>query len=524
MSNDAEHSRLAAIFAGGTLFSRVLGLLRDLVLVLIPAASRDAFIVAFKFPNMLRDLIGEGASNAAFVPVFSESLEKDSEEEYRELVSAAMSMMIVVLGTLTALGVFLLPHIIQLLNVLQPLTRAEEVPQDRIDLMISLSCWTFPYLFFIGLAIFMMAPLFTMKRYAVPSWSPALLNIAIITTCLLLRDRFAEPAYALVVGVWLGGAAQLGVQYVALGRVSGVWRPNFKLAHPGVRTILWLLLPVLLGQSAGEINKLVDILFAASLEEGTVSALFYANRLVQLPLSIFGIATAVAILPSISRAAARGSNDAIRDTLMQGLRQSFFPVFPAMIGLMVMGRPVVRLLFEYQHFTPEDTTRTATALLFYAAGLLSFAWVKVAVSGFYGVQDTKTPVIIASGSMLLNILLNCVLVGPLGFRGLALATTISFTINFLFLYLFLCERFGRLWDAEFLGGLLRMAVAGIMMGVVAYGVYYNAVRLLPPDGVLTRAAVVFLPVAAAVIAYVTICWGLKVPELKNFLSVFRGAK
>lgn len=520
-----QHTRFAAIFAAGTLCSRVLGLLRDYVWILfIPVVSRDAFIVAFKFPNMLRDLIGEGASNAAFVPVFSESLEKDSQQDYRELVSAAMSAMIIILGVLTLLGVLLLPYLLQGINLLGPLTRAEAVSQERIDLTISLSRWTFPYLFLIGMAVFAMAPLFTMKHYATPSWSPALLNVAIIGCCLLLHNRFAEPAYALVLGVWLGGTAQLAVQYIALGKISGVWWPNFKLAHPGVRTILWLLVPVLIGQSAGELNKLVDMLFAFSLPQGTVTALFYANRLVQLPLSIFGIATSVAILPTLSRAAARDDKQAIRSSLMLGLRQSYFFVFPAMIGLIILGQPIIRLLFQYRYFGPEDTARTATALAYYAAGLLAFAWVKIAVSGFYAIKDTKTPVIIASASMLLNILLNCVLVGPLGFRGLALATTISFTVNFLFLYLFLGERFGRLWDAAFLAALLRMTIAALMMAAVTYGVRINVSRFLPGDTFITHAATVFLPILAAIVSYAVLCAGLNIKEYHDFLSILRSSR
>jgi len=300
-------SKFAAIFAGGTMVSRLLGLVRDIVCgKLIGAVSLDAFLVAFKLPNMLRDIIGEGASNAAFVPVFSESLEKESEEAYRELVSAVMSAMLVVLAVLTIAGVILAPMLLRGLNLITLVTGAKQLDPTKIDLMASLARWTFPYLFLIGMTVFAMAPLFTKGRYAIPSWSPTLLSIAVIVSCLLLRDLFPDQGYALVFGVWLGGVAQLAVQYVAMGKHTGVWRPNFRLNHPGVRAALWLLVPVLFGQAAGEINKLVDTLFAASLETGTVKALSYANRLVLLPLSVFAVAISVAVLPTISKSVARG--------------------------------------------------------------------------------------------------------------------------------------------------------------------------------------------------------------------------
>ena len=516
-----EQAKHSAIFAGGTILSRVLGLVRDIAFTLIPGASRDAFLIAFRFPNMLRDLVGEGATNAAFVPVFSESLEKDSDEEFRELVSAAMSMMILVLGGLTIVGMLILPYLLKGITLLQPLTGVTPPTQPEIDFVITLSLWTFPYLFLIGMAVFAMAPLFTKGHYATPSWTPALLNIAIIASCLLLRNIFPNPAFALIFGVWVGGIAQLVVQFIAMGRVTGVWKPNFKLGHPGVRNILWLLLPVLIGQSAGEVNKLVDTLFAASLAEGTVTALWYSNRLVQLPLSIFGIATAVAILPAISRAAARDDDDEIRQMLMQGLRRSCFLVLPAMVGLIIMREPIIQFLFQHSNFTAEDTTRTASALVFYGMGLLSFVWVKVSVSGFYAVQNTVTPVVVASASMLLNIMLNCVLVGPMGFQGLALATSISFTVNFIFLYFLLCERFGMLFDAEFLTAILRISLATLMMAAVTYGVYVNISRLVPETAFYFLAARTFGPIAAAILAYWGLCAALDVPEFKEYASLLK---
>ena len=518
-------SRFTAIFAAGTLLSRVLGLIRDMVVgSLIPAVSLDAFLVAFKLPNMLRDMLGEGATNAAFVPVLAESGEKDSEEQYRGLVGGLMSAMLLVFAGLTLVGVLLMPLFPAALDMLRPLTGAPPKDLAQLGVTVRLLQWTFPYLFLIGMAVFAMAPLFVAKRYGVSGWSPMLLNLALIGSCLLLRDQFADPAWALVVGVWLGGIAQLIAMYASLWKETGILLPNFRIFQPGVGKAFLLLAPIIAGQATGEVNKLVDSFFAYSLEEGTVTSLFYANRLVQLPLSIFGIAVAVAILPSISRAGARGEDDAVRETLMHGMRQSFFLIAPAMAGLLLLREPIVRLLFERGAFDASITDRASTALLYYGLGLLSFAWVRIIVQGFYAVQNTKTPVIIASTCMFLNILLNCALVGPLGFRGLALSTSISFTLNFALLYALLGNRFGPLWDRDFLAGLSRMVLAVLIMGAVVYGIELRAEMHLGNETFLARFMLVALPVTAGALVYGVVCWALRMPELRQFTSVLRREK
>lgn len=515
-------SRSTAVFAGGTLFSRALGLVRDMVVAaLIPAAALDAFLLAFKLPNMLRDMLGEGATNAAFVPVFSQAQEKERPERYRELVASLLSAMLLLFGALTLLGVLVIPFVPDLLGLLRPLTGQPPKDAAQLAATVRLMQWTFPYLFLIGLAVFAMAPLFTSNHYATPAWSPALLNVALIACCLFLYDRFENPSWALVAGVWLGGILQLGAMFAAMRRHVGVVLPNFHLRDPGILKVALLLGPVIVGQAAGEVNKLVDSLFAYSLEHGTVRALFYANRLIHLPLAIFGIAVSVAILPGISRAAARKDDAEIHGTLLHGLRQTFFLVGPAMVGLMVLAPPIVRLLFQRGEFDPVATQRTATALRFYAIGLLAFAWVKVCVQGFYAEQNTKTPVIVASGSMLLNILLNCVLVGPMGFRGLALSTSVAFTVNFVLLYVLLTDRFGLLWDRDSARSLVRMLGAIGVMGFVAWAFGSRAESFFGTETLQARAIGALLPIAVAALAYLGLCRVFRLEELDHLLSAFR---
>jgi putative peptidoglycan lipid II flippase len=501
--------------------SRVFGVVRDMAMAaFIPMASRDAFLVAFKLPNMLRELIGEGALNAAFVPVYSERLEEESDADFRRLVGAAMSIMIVVLGTVTVVGIFAAPWLLERLNALRGVTGAPPLSPVEIERMATLARWTFPYLFFIGLAVFAMGPLFVRNHYLTPSWFPVLLNVSLIAFC-LMSGYFEEPAYALVVGVWVGGAAQVLVQYSALGRVTGVWRPNLALSHPGIKRIAFLMIPVIFGQAAGEVNKLVDTLFAAQIGNGAVTALYYANRLVQLPLSVFGLAIAAAVLPAVSSSAQRAAVQEVRETLLQGLRLVAFLVVPAMFGLIVLREPLVRLLFQWGEFSAADTERTASALAIYGAGLLSFAGVRVTVTGFYAYQDTRRPVIIASASMLLNIVLNIALVGPLGYKGLALATTIAFTVNFIALYGLWSRRHARLWDSAFLTALLKMVVAAGLMAAASFGTAYWLMGALGVESVTARITAAVIPVALGATIYAAVTHFLGVPELRRITGLLK---
>jgi len=484
-----ERSRFAAIFAGGTLISRVLGLARDIVLLAwIPAVSMDAFILAFKLPNMLRDMLGEGAGNAAFIPVISEYKETKSASEVRDLIGALLSAMVLLFGVICVLGVLAMPALPCILDTLRPLTGGDPKDAELLRQTVLMMQWTFPYLFFIGLAVFAMAPLFAARRYGTASWSPVLLNVTLIFSCVTLYKVFPDPAWSLVVGVWLGGITQVGVMFYDMRKTCGVWLPNFKLRHPGIKQAFWLLTPVILGQAAGEVNKLVDMFFAYSLEHGTVTALFYANRLIQLPLAIFGMATALAILPDMARAGAKRDDAAIRAMLVEGLRRMTFLVLPSMVGLMVLGQPIVRMLFERGEFGAADTLRTANAMFFYTLGLLAFAAVKVGIQGFYAVQNTRTPVIVASGSMLLNILLNCLLIGPMGYQGLALATTLSYFVNAFFILALLGRRFGALMDAASFRALLCMVFAATLMGGGAYATQFYLGEFFGGNGLIRHAA------------------------------------
>lgn len=523
----SRHSltRFMAVFAGGTMLSRVLGLARDMIIAnYIPRASCEVFFFAFRFPNMLRDMLGEGAVNAAYVPLFSRSLEADGEAAFRRLVRACLGATLILFALLTAAGIALVPLVPSVLGLLAPLTGEDPPPEAHVMLTLDVMRWLMPYLLLIGAAVFAMGPLFVTRHYGTPSWSPVLLNVALIGCCLLARDWFSDPVWALVAGVWLGGVAQVAVMFHAMKKHTGVLLPSLELGHPGIRKVGLLLIPVILGQATGEVNKLVDAFFAYKLE--AVTTLYYANRMVQLPLSVFGMAVAVAILPTISAAVVREDHAEIRSTLMHGFRQSAFLVIPALAGLLLLGDSIMQLFFVHPggEFSPGEARDAAAALSYYAWGLLGFAWVKVAVQGFFAVHDTKTPVIVASLSMAMNIGLNMALVGPMGFRGLALATSLSYAVNFLGLYVLLCRRFGPIYSVAFASGLLRVVLSSLVMAAAVYAVQRILAVQIPGDTPWREAVRVLAPVAAGVVVYPAACFALRLEDVTLLGRLLRRAR
>jgi len=515
-----ERSRFAVIFASGTMLSRVLGLVREMVLMAwIPTAAMDAFLLAFKFPNMLRDMLGEGATNAAFVPIISEHREKNSEAEVRELTGALLSAMLLVFGVITLVGILAMPAVPWVLDAIRPLTGGDLKDAEQMRTAVSMMQWTFPYLLFIGLTVFAMAPLFAARKYGTASWSPVLLNITMIFSCVAFYNFFPNPAWALVVGVWMGGIAQLVVMFYAMRKYCGVWLPNMKLRHPGVKQAFWLLLPVILGQAAGEVNKLVDSFFAYSMEEGVVVAMYCANRLVQLPLAIFGTATAIAILPDLARANAQKDNAHIRTILIEGYRRMCFLMLPSTVGLLVLGGPIVRMIFERGEFSAMDTERTTNAMFYCTLGLMAFASVKVGIQGFYAVQNTRTPVIIASASMVLNILFIFILVGPMGYQGLALATTISYSINAFFIYMLLCKRFGALWNAASLRAFTWMLLASALMGGFAYGTQNYLAQALGDGGFVMQSIPTLTAMVVGALVYGAVSKACGLEEMHHVMNM-----
>ncbi|MDX1610373.1 MAG: murein biosynthesis integral membrane protein MurJ [Halofilum sp. (in: g-proteobacteria)] len=419
--------------AGGTigfmtLLSRVLGFVRDMVLARVFGASlaTDAFFVAFRIPNFLRRLFGEGGFTQAFVPVFTEYREKHGEHALRDLAAHVIGTLAGVLLAITAIGVALSPALVLIF------APGFYDDPEQFALTGDLLRITFPYLFFISLVATAGGMLQTFGRFAVPAFTPVFLNLCLIAGALWAAPRLDIPIFALAWAVLLAGIVQLAFQLPFLVRLGLLPRPRWGWRHPGVQQVLRLLVPTLFGASVAQINLLVDTLIASLLMTGSVSWLYYADRLLEFPLGVFGVALGTAILPRLSAEHAGADADGFGRTLEQALRLVAVIGIPATAGLVLLAGPILATLFGYGAFSPEDTRMAALALFGYGVGLPAFLLVKVLQPGFFSRQDTRTPVRIGVTSLLANMVFNVILVGALvwyGFvaphAGLALATALS---------------------------------------------------------------------------------------------------
>lgn len=417
--------RSSGVVSAMTLISRVLGMVRDMVVASYfgSSASADAFFVAFKIPNFLRRLFAEGAFAQAFVPVLSEYREQRSFAEVKQLVDRTAGMLGLILTTLTALGVVMSPYLIMLFA-----PGFHDEP-SKMQLAGELLRITFPYLLLISLTAFCGAILNSYGRFAVPAFTPVLLNLSMIGSTIFLTPYFTEPVMALGWGVFIAGVAQLLFQMPFLWKMRLLPRPRVVAKDPGVKRIMVLMLPALLGVSVSQINLLLDTVLASFLQTGSVSWLYYADRLSELPLGAFGIAIGTVILPALSRQHSTDKPEEFSSTIDWALRMVLLVGVPAALALAILAEPLIATLFFYGAMTANDVTQAAAALQAYALGVLTFMLIKVLAPGFFARQDLKTPVRIAIISMVVNMVLNLILIWPLQHVGLALATSLASMLN-----------------------------------------------------------------------------------------------
>ncbi|HLB95132.1 MAG TPA: murein biosynthesis integral membrane protein MurJ [Nitrospiria bacterium] len=459
-----EITRAAGLISLATFASRILGFVRDMVLARLFGAGlvSDAFFVAYRIPNMLRELFAEGSMSAAFIPVFTETLTQKNREEARRLASATFTALLFIVSLVTLLAMLMAPWIVRAIapGFLDTL--------GKFHLTVMLSRFMFPYLIFISLAALAMGMLNSLRAFGAPAFSPVLFNVFIISAALWLSPQLTEPIFGVAIGVAVGGLAQFLIQLPSLKRQGMLPSFHWNPSHPGVKRIGWLLLPAMVGLSVTQVNILVNTLLASYLPEGSQTYLFYGMRLVLFPLGIFGVALGTAILPSLSKQAAEGQIEDLKKTLAFGLRMVFFIILPSMVGLMVLRVPIIHLFFEHGAFTSEATAGTATALAFYAVGLPAFAGVRIVVAAFYSLKDTKTPVKVAVLAMAVNIILNLALMGPLGHGGLALATSLSAILNLSLLVMILHRRLaGMAWGA-ILHSIAKVVLATLPVGLIGW--------------------------------------------------------
>ncbi len=399
--------------------------MRDLVLARVfgADAGTDAFFVAFKIPNFMRRLFAEGAFSMAFVPVLSEYKEQRGRAELKHFVDDVAGTLGMVLLMVTALGVLGAPWVVMLFApgfIDEP---------ERLALAADMLRLTFPYLLLISLTAFAGGILNTFHRFGIPAFTPVLLNIALISCALWLSPQFERPIVALAWGVLIAGVLQLLFQLPFLGQLGLLPRPRFAPRDEGVRRIIKLMVPALFGVSVTQLNLLLDTLIASFLTAGSISWLYYSDRLMEFPLGILGVGLGTVILPNLSKRHAAADASAFSQTLDWALRWILLLGLPAAVGLLVLAGPMMATLFYSDSFNAEDVTMATRGLWAYSLGLVAFMGIKVLAPGFYARQDTRTPVRIAVIAMLTNMILNIALMFPLAHAGLALATTLSACLN-----------------------------------------------------------------------------------------------
>lgn len=459
---DDNHSvaKAAGLIGVATFSSRILGFIRDMVLARLfgATAAADAFFVAYRVPNLLRELFAEGSMSAAFIPVFTEYHTRGTKREAWELASAMFTTLLTIVTLIMLLGIVSAPAIVW---VLAPGFHDDPA---KLALTTLLTQMMFPYLIFISLAALAMGILNSLRAFAAPALSPVFFNIFIIGCAVFVSPHMAQPIYGVAIGVVAGGAAQFAMQLPGLRARGMLMGFRYDPRHPGVKRVGQLLLPSLLGLSVTQVNITISTILA-SFFAGGPTYLFYGMRLIQFPLGIFGVALATAILPTLSAQASRCAWDELRGTLGFGLRMILFIILPAMLGLILLRTPIVHLFFEHGTFTAADTQGTALAVLCYAVGLWAFAGVRIIVAAFYSMQDTRTPAFTAVGAVLVNLVLSLLFMDSLRHAGLALATALSGMLNVTILVAVLNRRLGGVDWASIGISAGRVVIASIPVSI-----------------------------------------------------------
>lgn len=500
--------------------SRVLGLVREQIFAAMFGAgyAYDAFVVAFRIPNLLRDLFGEGALSAAFVTIFSRyDINKTREETWR-LASNVLVFFTILLSCLTLLGIFLAGPLVSLL--------APDFAKvaGKAELTATLTMIMLPFLVFISLSAVVMGMLNTKGRFFVPAIASSFFNLGSIVggvSLALILPRYGHPAIiGMAIGTLIGGILQLGVQLPALFKTGFCFFPHLNLRDPGLHSILRLMIPATIGLSATQINIFVNTSFAASCAEGSVSWLNYAFRLVQLPIGIFGVAFSIAAMPVMARHAARKDVPAMRATLVSSLTMVFCLTIPATAGLILLSEPIIRLIFERGAFTALDTVATAQTLTLYAVGLMAYSANKILVPVFYALDNTRYPVIASFLAVLANILIINLTITLFQHLAIALSTSCTMLLNFMFLSTVLYRKMQGYPLRALFTGVFKICIATLCMSLLLLLARKMLAGFLVGNLVQQLVAVLLLIVLAAGLYTVVLHW-LKLPELTEIVSKFR---
>ncbi|MDD5617997.1 MAG: murein biosynthesis integral membrane protein MurJ [Candidatus Omnitrophica bacterium] len=506
----------ASIISLGTFASRMLGFLRDILMAKVFGTGwlAQAFFVAFRIPNMFRELAAEGASNAALVPVFSEYLATKKRQDFWNLVNTAFIAFVIIVGIIVLFGAIFSPFLVRIVA-----PGFVEMP-EKLNLTTQINRPLFAYLFLVAIAGFAMAVLHTFKSFLSPAFSPCIFNIVLILG-IVLADNSTAGIWKLVWAVIIAGFLQIAVQLPAMLRNGFKFKPfDFEkkiFSHPGVKLIGRLLAPRILGVAVYQLNILIDTIFASLsffVQEGSIAAIYYASRLIQFPLGLFGHSVSNASLPTLSEFAAKKEMNKFAETVEFGLTNILFVMIPATFGLIVMAQPLIKIMFERGQFNANSTMVTSIALAFYAVGLCGYGANKFLALCFNALQNTITPVKVSSFSLLTNIVFNILFVVVLKTKvaGLAFASSLSAIIASFILYRSLHKRIKEINSRNILTETIKMFLAGIIMSLVIFIIWQGLIYLVNP--LISLCITIFCSVAV----YIIVCFYLKVYQATHLFK------
>jgi putative peptidoglycan lipid II flippase len=522
MARERLNTRAAGIVALAVMLSRVLGLARELIFAALFGAGRgmDAYIMAYRTPNLLRDLFAEGALSVAFVTVFSKLGVEKSHEAAWELARKMATLALVFMSAVVVLGIIFAGQLIGLL--------APGFDAEKSAFAVELTRIMFPFILLVSLAALAMGMLNARNVFGIPALASSFYNLGSIlggvTLAYVIDPHFGPRSLiGMAIGTLIGGFLQMAVQFPSLRKVGFRFHFDFGWRDPQVKRVLMLMLPAVIAASAVQVNVMVNSVFASFLPDGAVSWLSYAFRLMQLPLGIFGVAIATVTLPAVSKIAAGGDMGHFRETLAKALRLALFLTLPATLGLMLMSDEIIGLIYQRGKFTAEDTMQTGAALQFYAIGLMAYSCIKVLSPAFYALDRKWTPMLVSFAAIGLNAVLNWQLTFRLGLghRGLALSTGLAAIANFLALYFLMRRAAGGMESAALLRSLAKIGAAGAALAGACLAARHGLAPWLDSPVLLERAWSLLAVIAAAALAYLAACALLRVDEVREAAAVAR---
>lgn len=515
-------ARSAGLFGLATMASRLLGLVRDQVLAFYFGAgdAMDAFRVAFRIPNLVRDLFAEGAMSAAFVPTFTRELATSGKDRAWRLANSVVTALVLITGALVLLGVVFAEPLVLLYA-----EGFEQVP-GKIELTVHLARIMTPFLTLVAIAAVFMGMLNAMGHFFVPALSPAMFNVATIVIVAALvpvaPQLGVEPIVLVAIATLAGGLGQLAIQWRPLAREGYAYRPAIDLRDPALGRVLMLMGPGTIGLAATQINIFVNTRFAAGEGTSAISWLDYAFRVMYLPIGLFGVSIAAASTPAFSRLVASGSRAEMRASIASAIGLMLALNIPATFGLIALAVPIIALLFEHGEFTAVDTAATARALQFYALGLVGYSVVRIVSPAFYALHRSRIPVAASIASVITNVVLAVVLVRTMGYAGLALSTSAAALVNAALQVVLLWRALDGIEAARIARTALRSMAASVAMTVAALAAHGWLLRALPGSGTLVDAARIVITIGIALAVLTAAAWALGLRELEEGLGMVAG--